>query len=62
MADHPNSFDARATLRSPPSAEAAAITHGAIAAIAAGLVHGLVDRVSFWPDIAIALWLHTRAA
>jgi putative inorganic carbon (hco3(-)) transporter len=47
----------RATLRWPPSAEAAAITHGAIAAVAAALVHGLVDSFYFWPDIAIALWL-----
>jgi hypothetical protein len=48
---------ASATLRSPPSAEAAAIMHGALAALAAALVHGLVDSFYFWPDIAIALWL-----
>jgi putative inorganic carbon (hco3(-)) transporter len=48
---------ARAALRSSPSGAAAAITHGAIAAMAAALVHGLVDSFYFWPDIAIALWL-----
>lgn len=48
---------ARAILRSPPSLEAAAIAHGAIAALAAALIHGMVDSFYFWPDIAIALWL-----
>jgi O-antigen ligase len=48
---------ARATLRSPPSANAALLMRGVLAALAAALTHGLVDSFYFWPDIAIAFWL-----
>ncbi len=48
---------ARATLRHPPTAYAALLTHGALAALAAALVHGLVDTFYFWPDLAVTFWL-----
>jgi len=47
----------RATLRFPPSSDAALIAGGVLAALAAALVHGMVDSFYFWPDIAIAFWL-----
>ena len=47
----------RAKLRFPPSADAALIARGVLAALAAALVHGMVDSFYFWPDIAIAFWL-----
>jgi O-antigen ligase len=48
---------ARAILRAPPSASAALLMRGVLAALAAALVHGMVDSFYFWPDIAIAFWL-----
>ena len=48
---------ARATLRFPPSADAALLTRAVLAALAAALMHGMVDSFYFWPDIAIAFWL-----
>jgi hypothetical protein len=48
---------ARTTLRHPPTAYAALLTRGALAALAAALVHGLVDTFYFWPDLAVTFWL-----